>query len=114
LGQAQALPVFRGRNYRFGIENQRLALASGIAAHHAIGERLGLPVHTLIGGKVRQRMAVYASGGSMTVDPRACLDAMQERFLGGGLLRGEDQDRPIGRRGCGQRCSRALGSGLID
>jgi D-galactarolactone cycloisomerase len=88
FAHAQALPALLGRNYHFGIENQMLALASGIdiAAHDAIGKRLGLPVHALIGGKATDRVAVYASGGYMTADPRASLDAMLERFLGRGFL----------------------------
>lgn len=81
---AQALPLILGRNYHFGIENQMMALISGIdiAAHDAIGKRLGLPVHALIGGKVADRVAVYASGGYMTAEPEKSLDGMLDRFLG--------------------------------
>jgi len=87
FAHAQALPLILARSYHFGIENQMLALASGIdiAAHDAIGKRLGLPVHALIGGKVVDRVAVYASGGYMTADPAATFDAMLERFLGRGF-----------------------------
>lgn len=88
FAHAQALPLLLGRNYHFGVENQMLALASGIdiAAHDAIGKRLGLPVHALLGGKVTDRVAVYASGGYMTADPASSLDAMLERFLGRGFF----------------------------
>jgi D-galactarolactone cycloisomerase len=84
FAHAQALKLILGRNYHFGIENQMLALASGIdiAAHDAIGKTLGLPVHALLGGKVADRVAVYASGGYMTAEPRASLERMLERFLG--------------------------------
>ena len=88
FAHAQALKLVLGRNYHFGIENQMLALASGIdiAAHDAIGKRLGVPVHALLGGKVADRVAVYASGGYMTAEPQASLDAMLERFLGRGFF----------------------------
>jgi len=88
FAHAQALKLILGRHYHFGVENQMLALASGIdiAAHDAIGKRLGVPVHALLGGKVADRVAVYASGGYMTADPRASLDAMLERFLGRGFF----------------------------
>jgi D-galactarolactone cycloisomerase len=87
FAHAQALPLLLGRNYHFGIENQMLALASGIdiAAHDAIGKTLGVPVHALIGGKLADHVAVYASGGYMTADPAAGLDAMLDRFLGRGF-----------------------------
>lgn len=59
------------KHYHFGTQNQMIALFSGvdIAAHDAIGKTLGRPVHDLIGGKQRDRVPVYASGGYFTVEP---------------------------------------------
>jgi len=56
------------RMYHFGIQNQLTALLGGIdiAAHDAMGKLLNLSVAELIGGRQRERVPVYASGGYFT------------------------------------------------
>lgn len=56
------------RMYHAGAQNQLTALLGGIdlAAHDAMGKLLDLPVADLIGGRLRERIPVYASGGYFT------------------------------------------------
>ena len=56
--------------YHAGTQNQFIALMGGIdiAAHDAIGKMLDLSVADLIGGRLRERIPVYASGGYFTAD----------------------------------------------
>lgn len=56
------------RMYHFGTQNQLVALMGGIdiAAHDAMGKLLDLSVADLIGGRQRERVPVYASGGYFT------------------------------------------------
>ena len=56
------------RMYHFGTQNQLVALMGGIdiAAHDAMGKLLNLSVAELIGGRQRDRVPVYASGGYFT------------------------------------------------
>jgi D-galactarolactone cycloisomerase len=56
------------KHYHFGTQNQLVGLFSGIdvAAHDAIGKLLKVPVAELIGGRQRDRVPVYASGGYFT------------------------------------------------
>jgi len=56
------------KHYHFGTQNALIAVFSGIdiAAHDAIGKMLGRPVCDLIGGRRRDRVPVYASGGYFT------------------------------------------------
>lgn len=56
--------------YHAGTQNQYIALMGGIdiAAHDAMGKMLNLPVADLIGGRLRDRIPVYASGGYFTAD----------------------------------------------
>jgi D-galactarolactone cycloisomerase len=56
--------------YHAGTQNQFVALIGGIdiAAHDAIGKMLNLSVADLIGGRLRERIPVYASGGYFTAD----------------------------------------------
>lgn len=56
------------RLYHAGIQNQMTALlgAIDIAAHDAMGKLLNMPVADLIGGRLRDRVPVYASGGYFT------------------------------------------------
>lgn len=58
------------KHYHFGTQNALIAVFSGIdiAAHDAIGRALGRPVCDLIGGRRRDRVPVYASGGYFTKD----------------------------------------------
>lgn len=56
--------------YHAGTQNQFTALMGGIdiAAHDAIGRMLNLSVADLIGGRLRERIPVYASGGYFTAE----------------------------------------------
>ena len=56
------------RLYHAGTQNQMTALLGGIdiAAHDAMGKLLNLSVAELIGGRLRERVPVYASGGYFT------------------------------------------------
>jgi D-galactarolactone cycloisomerase len=56
--------------YHAGTQNQFISLMGGIdiAAHDAIGKMLNLSVADLIGGRLRERIPVYASGGYFTAD----------------------------------------------
>ncbi|MDF1584788.1 mandelate racemase/muconate lactonizing enzyme family protein [Marinimicrococcus flavescens] len=71
-------------HYHFGIQNQMMSAISGldIAIMDAQGRTLGLPVCQLIGGKARDRVPVYASGGYITRDPRADFPGMLARLEG--------------------------------
>jgi D-galactarolactone cycloisomerase len=59
------------KHYHFGLQNQMVTCVSGIniACHDAIGHLLNVPVCKLLGGKARDRVPVYASGGYITSDP---------------------------------------------
>lgn len=59
------------RHYHFGTQNGLVALLSGIdiAAHDAIGKLHGVPVCDLIGGRQRDQVPAYASGGYFTLAP---------------------------------------------
>ncbi|MCU0983904.1 MAG: mandelate racemase/muconate lactonizing enzyme family protein [Acetobacteraceae bacterium] len=72
------------QNYHFGVQNGLMALLSGldIAIHDALGKELGLPVHALIGGRAREEVLCYASGGYFTADPARGLAAQLSRFDG--------------------------------
>jgi D-galactarolactone cycloisomerase len=56
------------RMYHMGTQNQLFSLLGGIdiAAHDAIGKMVNLSVAELIGGRLRERVPVYASGGYFT------------------------------------------------
>ena len=56
--------------YHAGTQNQYVALmgAIDIAAHDAIGKMFGISVAELIGGRLRDRVPVYASGGYFTAE----------------------------------------------
>ena len=58
------------RHYHMGMQSGLVALLGGIdiAAHDAMGKLLGLSVADLIGGRQRDRVPVYASGGYFTRD----------------------------------------------
>jgi D-galactarolactone cycloisomerase len=70
FGQGAVARKIIARHYHFGIQNQIIALLSGIdiAAHDAIGKLLGVSVADLIGGRQRERVPVYASDGYFTAD----------------------------------------------
>lgn len=55
-------------HYHFGTANGLVALLGGIdiAAMDAMGKRLGVSVSELIGGRLRERVPVYGSGGYFT------------------------------------------------
>jgi D-galactarolactone cycloisomerase len=70
------------RNYHFGVQNGLMALLSGLdmAVHDALGKEHGLPVHALIGGRARNGVPVYGSGGYFTADPALGLASQLPRF----------------------------------
>jgi D-galactarolactone cycloisomerase len=70
------------RNYHFGVQNGLMALLSGLdmAVHDALGKEHGLPVHALIGGRARDGVPVYGSGGYFTADPALGLASQLPRF----------------------------------
>jgi D-galactarolactone cycloisomerase len=59
------------KHYHLGLQNQMVTCASGIniACYDALGRTLNVPVCKLLGGKARDRVPVYASGGYITNDP---------------------------------------------
>lgn len=73
-------------HYHFGIQNQLLAVLSGldVAILDAQGRTLGLSVADLIGGKARDRVPVYASGGYITPDPEAGFPEQIDRLAAAG------------------------------
>lgn len=66
--QRGAAQTVLARLYHAGTQNQMTALLGGIdiAAHDAMGKLLNLSVAELIGGRLRERVPVYASGGYFT------------------------------------------------
>jgi len=69
------------KHYHFGTQNALIAVFSGIdiAAHDAMGRIAGLPVCDLIGGRRRESVPVYASGGYFTRDEDQ-LDALARQL----------------------------------
>ena len=80
--------MVHAKHYHFGTQNQMTALFSGIdiAAHDAMGKLLGVPVCDLIGGRQRDTVPVYASGGYFTreADQTAALARQLEPHAGKG------------------------------
>ena len=68
FAQRGAAQTVLAQMYHFGTQNQLIALLGGIdiAAHDAMGKLLNLSVADLIGGRQRERVPVYASGGYFT------------------------------------------------
>ncbi len=68
FAQRGAAQMALARFYHAGIQNQMTALLGGIdiAAHDAMGKLLNLSVAELIGGRLRERIPAYASGGYFT------------------------------------------------
>ncbi|MGA3402608.1 MAG: mandelate racemase/muconate lactonizing enzyme family protein [Acetobacteraceae bacterium] len=68
FAQRGAAQEVLARLYHAGTQNQMTALLGGIdiAAHDAMGKLLNLSVAELIGGRLRERIPVYASGGYFT------------------------------------------------
>jgi D-galactarolactone cycloisomerase len=77
------------KHYHFGTQNQMIALFSGIdiAAHDAMGKLLKRPVCDLIGGRQRDTVPVYASGGYFTrdADQHAALARQMQAQAGRGF-----------------------------
>lgn len=75
-------------HYHFGTANGLVALLGGIdiAAHDAMGKRLGVCIADLIGGRLRERVPVYGSGGYFTNedDQAAALARQLERAVAAG------------------------------
>lgn len=108
-GIAQAILA---RNYHFGTQNGLVALLSGIdiAAHDAMGKALGVPVSDLIGGRLREQVPVYASGGYFTLaeDQEAALAAQLEPHTGRGfpafkIKLGRHPDEDVARAGLARK-----------
>src|SRR5262245_4893582 len=70
----------RNRLYHFGTHNHFIAALGGIniAVFDAIGKTLNVPVHDLLGGKVAERLACYATTGYFTDDPEMTGDLEAE------------------------------------
>ena len=89
FGQRAVQQMIFAKHYHFGMQNQLVALFSGIdvAAHDAIGKLLKIPVCDLIGGRQRSRVPVYASGGYFTraADQQAALARQLEPLVGKGF-----------------------------
>jgi D-galactarolactone cycloisomerase len=81
-----AVDLVLSRHYHFGIQNQLMAVISGIdvAARDACARMLGIPLHSLIGGAVTQLVPVYASGGYITRDGDDGFAAQMEALAGQG------------------------------
>jgi len=71
FAQRGAAQMILARMYHAGTQNQMTALlgAIDIAAHDAMGKLLNLSVAELIGGRLRERIPVYASGGYFSSAP---------------------------------------------
>src|SRR5262245_25012018 len=69
--------ALRNRLYHFGTHNHFIAALGGIniAVFDAMGRTLGVPVHDLLGGKVSERLACYATTGYFTDDPKVDIAA---------------------------------------
>lgn len=82
FGFAHVVSRIFSTHYHFGIQNQLLAVLSGldVAILDAQGRTLGLSVADLIGGKAKDRVPVYASGGYITPDPEARLPEQIDRL----------------------------------
>ena len=80
----QVWNLILAKHYHFGIQNQMIACLSGIdiALHDTIGKTLDLPVYQLLGGKARDWVPVYASGGYLTEDLDNQLGEQMRRLQG--------------------------------
>jgi D-galactarolactone cycloisomerase len=82
FAQRAAAQEVLARMYHAGAQNQMTALLGGIdlAAHDTIGKLLHVSVADLIGGRLRERIPVYASGGYFTpaIDQNAALTRQLE------------------------------------
>ena len=89
FAQRGAAQEVLARLYHAGTQNQMTALLGGIdiAAHDAMGKLLNLSVAELIGGRLRERVPVYASGGYFTAsdDQDAALARQLEGCAGRGF-----------------------------
>ena len=70
FAQRGAAQTVLAKMYHAGTQNQLIALMGGIdiAAHDAMGKLLNLSVAEWIGGRLRERIPVYASGGYFTAE----------------------------------------------
>lgn len=88
FGQRGVQQMVFAKHYHFGTQNMLVALFSGIdiAAHDAMGKLLKVPVCDLIGGRQRDHVPVYASGGYFTrdADQQGALARQLEPHVGKG------------------------------
>lgn len=84
---SHAVDLILSRHYHFGIQNQMMAVISGIdvAARDAMARRLGLPLHALLDGARVEEVPVYASGGYVTEDGDAGFEAQMDLIAGRGF-----------------------------
>ncbi len=74
--------------YHFGLQNMLTACMSGIsvALYDALGKKLALPLHDLIGGRATDRLSCYATTGYYSAggmeDYERQLDSMDRNFRG--------------------------------
>lgn len=82
----QVWKTILAKHYHWGLQNQMTTCMSGIdvAARDAIGKTLGVPLYKLLGGRARDRVAIYASGGYITDDPDNPMRAQMERVAAAG------------------------------
>jgi len=89
FAQHGAAQMALARMYHMGTQNQMTALlgAINIAAHDAMGKLLNLSIAELIGGRLRERIPVYASGGYFTAadDQAAALARQLETVAASGF-----------------------------
>lgn len=77
-----AVDLILSRHYHFGIQNQMMAVISGIdmAARDAAAKRLGVPLYDLIGGARELEIPIYASGGYITARPEADFETQMSQI----------------------------------
>jgi len=82
-----AVDLILSRHYHLGIQNQMMAVISGIdvAARDAAAKRLGVPLYALIGGARELEVPVYASGGYITATPEPDFEAQMAQIAGRGF-----------------------------
>jgi D-galactarolactone cycloisomerase len=78
----------RNKLYHFGSQGHFIAALGGIniAVFDAIGKTLGVPVCNLLGGRVSERLACYATTGYFTDDPKVDIAAQLSKLTPGAFV----------------------------